>query len=536
MKKFSLILQTVRFLRPIQIRYQIWYRIRRIWRKMFKLNYPLSKSCKIYPVVLEQFILKYTSLENNCFTFLNQHTCFKQNNIIWSYKNLGKLWAYNLSYFDFLLQFEMPEKLGEQLIEDFINKLHNNSTALEPYPIALRGINWIKFLSQASPSTKIIFSNSLYAQYEILYDNLEYHLLGNHLLEDGFSLLFGAYYFKDKKLYHKANEILNIELREQILDDGAHFELSPMYHQILLDRLLDCINLIQNNQRFKDQEALLVFMKEKANQMIKWINCMTFSNGQIPLLNDAAPGIAPTTDQLNQYAVRLGIIHKTAIREIRKNPCNLTSSGYRRLNGSNYECIIDIGQIGPSYQPGHAHADTFNFVLNVNNQAYIIDPGISTYEANSVRLEERSTSSHNTVTVNNQNSSEVWSSFRVADRANVTVVKEKDNEIIAIHDGYRKLKMIHQREWEFLEKQIRITDSLIGSITEGKAHFWIAPTLQVKSLSNSIQIEKIDLFFENAREIKTLKVKVPEGYNKYLETYKLEITFNNQLKTTITIN
>ena len=33
------------------------------------------------------------------------------------------------------------------------------------------------------------------------------------------------------------------QLEEQILPDGAHYEQSPMYHCILLDRLLDAINI-----------------------------------------------------------------------------------------------------------------------------------------------------------------------------------------------------------------------------------------------------------------------------------------------------
>ena len=78
-------------------------------------------------------------------------------------------------------------------------------------------------------------------------NNLEYHLLGNHLLENGFSLLFGAYYFQDETIYKIAKKIVVSELEVQILADGSHFELSPMYHQILFHRVLDCIQLIKLN-------------------------------------------------------------------------------------------------------------------------------------------------------------------------------------------------------------------------------------------------------------------------------------------------
>ena len=81
-------------------------------------------------------------------------------------------------------------------------------------------------------------------------------MLGNHLLENAFSLLFGAYYFQDDKLYNKSKYLLISELNEQVLKDGAHFELSPMYHQIIYSRLLDCIQLIKLNSFWKKDDLL----------------------------------------------------------------------------------------------------------------------------------------------------------------------------------------------------------------------------------------------------------------------------------------
>ena len=208
---------------------------------------------------------------------------------------------------DFLLQPGLGKESGIGLIHDFVQKLTNKSTGLESYPISIRGMDWIKFLTKHGIIDSKI-DNSLFAQYKILLDNPEYHLLGNHLLENGFSLLFGAFYYKDLRLYDNAKDIIETELNEQILDDGGHFELSPMYHQIILDRVLDCINLLQNNKLFDGQESLLIFIKEKSENMLQWLNCMTFSNGDIPRFNDSATGIAPSTQQLNEYAMRLGLI------------------------------------------------------------------------------------------------------------------------------------------------------------------------------------------------------------------------------------
>jgi hypothetical protein len=266
------------------------------------------------------WIDKPETLSGDSFSFLNLSNKFENLEINWNFDGYGKLWNYNLNYMNFLLQPDMEKSRGIKLIHNFVEKITNKSTGLESYPISLRGINWIKFLTKHGIHDSQI-DNSLFAQYKILIDNPEYHLLGNHLLENGFSLLFGAFYYNNLRLYDKAKNIIGTELNEQILDDGGHFELSPMYHQIILDRLLDCINLVQNNKQFNGQESLLTLMKEKSVKMLQWLNCITFSNGNIPLLNDSASGIAPSTQQLNNYAIRLELISVETIREIRLNLC-----------------------------------------------------------------------------------------------------------------------------------------------------------------------------------------------------------------------
>src|SRR5690606_5937395 len=158
------------------------------------------------------------------------------------------------------------------------------------------------------------------------------------------------------------------ELNEQILGDGAHFELSPMYHQILLYRLLDTLNLVKNN-RWKD-DSLLVLFHEKARLMLGWLHGITFSNGDIPMVNDSAFDISPSSSDLMRYADRLGITHEDI---------PISSSGYRMIRLRQYELFVDVGNIGPDYIPGHAHSDTLNFILYVNRQPLIVDVGVSTY-------------------------------------------------------------------------------------------------------------------------------------------------------------
>lgn len=529
---------TIIHLRLIQIHFQLWYRFRKLWRTNTGFKYSLSIPKEGNLLTFSPWIEKQEVLKGNTFTFLNKSLSFQSNNINWNFEGYGKLWIYNLNYFDFLIQKEMNLEKGLFFIKDFIFELNSQSGALEAYPIALRGINWIKFISKhqitAIPSKQVSnidqINSSLFAQYQILLDNLEYHLLGNHLLEDAFSLLFGAFYFNDNKLYLKAKDIITIEMEEQILDDGAHFELSPMYHKIILDRLLDCINLIQSNDVFPDQVVLLELMREKAGTMLSWLNAITFANGEIPMLNDSAPGISAPTQQLNKYAQTLNF-------ELRTQNSELSDSGYRKFTSLNYECIVDVGALGPSYQPGHAHADTLNFVLNVNNNPVLVDTGISTYEANKTRLSERGTAAHNTITVQNKNSSEVWSSFRVAQRARVKILTDTNKKITAEHNGYQHYGFNHRRSFQFRENEIIVQDSIIGSknaFGENNLHFH--PSAKVVLKKNGLQVEdNIFIKFEGHQKFILVDYQLPIGYNQYKSAKKSMISFNSTMQIKITI-
>ncbi len=521
MQKFIRLFHTVKYLKPIQIYYRFYYFTRTRWRKLSGFRSPLALSSHSRVLMLQPSIASYVSRDEDAFTFLNLSYTF-ENSIDWNCIAYGKLWTYNLNYFDFLHQPGMNREDGLSLIYDFIEKMDSHKDALEPFPISLRGMNWIKFLLLQKIRDQKIDEN-LYAQYTILMDNLEYHLLGNHLLENGFSLLFGAYYFHDGRLYAKAKEILTTELEEQVLDDGAHFELTPMYHQIMLYRVLDCINLVKNNDY--QQQELLSFLEEKADMMLGWLNVMTYENGDIPLLNDSAYGIAPTTKQLNHYTLSLGV-------NISDLNIELKESGYRKYHSDRYECVIDIGHIGPEYIPGHAHADTFNFELYIDGNPFIVDTGLSTYEANIRRMTERGTASHNTVEVSETDSSEVWGGFRVANRAYVTKLEENGSRVTASHDGYfKKIGIIHTREWQFDETQIIIKDSL-NKKAKAVARVHFHPDVTEELIKKHITISQQPV---TSHELRIMNYQYAPEFNKLVDAKVLEIEFDKELEIQVQI-
>src|SRR5690606_8574816 len=120
---------------------------------------------------------------------------------------------------------------------------------------------------------------------------------------------------------------------------------------------------------------------------------ITFSNGDIPHFNDSANGIAFPTGALIHFANQIGL-------NMGGHAGKLGDSGYRKFILKDYECVVDVAAIGPSYQPGHGHADALSFIMHFRKAPLLVEAGTSTYTNEAIRNNERATSSHNTVMVN----------------------------------------------------------------------------------------------------------------------------------------
>lgn len=517
--KLHLILSTIRYLKPIQVKYQLLYRI----NKPKKLSaYNSKKPFGIHHLNFNMIPPVYSGyLGNHSFSFLNIEWKFEKD-IDWNFQKLGKLWNYNLQYGNYLLQDDVIVSEKLELLRSLYDSLKSGSLTMEPYPVSLRAINVIRFFSNEKLSEKDILGN-VHGELNFLSQRLEYHLLGNHLLENAFVLMMGGAFFAEQKWMKQGEEILRVQLEEQIMNDGAHFELSPMYHQIILFRLLELIDWYSQYDNRK--ESFLQFLTEKAAKMCAWLKNMSFEYGGIPHFNDSAENIAYHTGFLLDYANQL---------QIAGQAIPLGDSGYRSINRDGYECRMDFAQIGPSYQPGHAHADALSFVLNYKGQPVFAEQGTSTYEKGDRRNIERSTAAHNTVVVNDRNQSEVWGSFRMAGRAKTNITIDKADELEAYHTGYSKLGIIHKRRFQFPTGSIEIFDSLTKD-SRGVFYLHFHPnTLLKKEAPTSFRInENIGIKFANTNNIVVEEYLFSSGYNKYEKSQRLIVEFFGTLHTTI---
>ena len=246
MHRILLILNTLKFLKLSQIFFLI--KIRVLKTNLFYLNKSRFKKRLSEKKWVHDIPKNNSMLSKNTFIFLNnkKDICLEKD---WNNKNFSKLWLYNLHYFDDLnsnIQSSYKNELRVNLVHQWIdNNTSFYSIGWEPYPTSIRIVNWIKWsFKGVNLSEKI--QQSLFSQSLFLSKNLEKHLLGNHIITNAKALIFAGLFFDGSEadnFYYIGINIFTREIKEQILEDGAHFELSPMYHSVILEDLLDIKNI-----------------------------------------------------------------------------------------------------------------------------------------------------------------------------------------------------------------------------------------------------------------------------------------------------
>jgi len=533
LRKVLLLFNTVKYLKLSQI-------LGRFERKFVRLKPDLSSTPGIsIPTNKLQSIVQChpKMLNESKFRFLNVTSNVKTTED-WNSFNQDKLWLYNLHYFDDLNSIGVDQRVNwhRSLIQRWIDENPPGfGNGWEAYPSSLRIVNWIKW-SLSGNSFEQEWLDSLAIQVRYLSNNLETHLLGNHLFSNAKALVFAGLFFKGKEAdnwYQIGLNIVEKELPEQVLDDGGNFELSPMYHAIFLEDLLDLVNLHQSYNK-----RLATDIQSTILSMFDWLKTMCHPDGDISFFNDAAIGIAPPLRDLLGYGKRLNITYANdGIRAFTW----LKDSGYIRVQKENLVSIIDVASIGPDYIPGHGHADALSFELSLFGERVIVNSGTSTYETGTDRHKQRSTSLHSTVVIDEQNSSEVWGSFRVARRAKVFNIENthKDNNIkvSACHDGYKRLqgKPIHCREWNFSENTLELVDRITGMGQHKiKSILPLHPKiLIIKIQHNYVELQangkKVNIEFKGSGKLQVISSKYYPEFGLSVDNKQLVYDYNGKL-------
>jgi len=433
MGRIRLYLETMRHLRASQLFWRMVYRAERMLGLhrfapspqdppvfdgtiLDNLRGHLAARAALDPDFQEQA----AALRAGQFSFASEMADFRAG-IDWRSAGRSRLWRYHLHYCDavrVLAQCNVAQVSSEDRalvygwLSDWVRRNPpGTDVAWDAFTVACRLLNWVcAFAVFGPPGDAIARSYAQQARY--LSRHLERDISGNHLLKDLMALTLATRLMDWRALHETVWENLNEELCEQILEDGGHYERSPMYHALVLDDLL----LLHGALGEESQIGQAFF-----DGMGHWLEQMTHPDGGIAFFNDAAHGQAPNSAMLVALA-------RAAIGDgVWTDPgpsVGLAESGFFVSETGNIggRMIIRAGLPGPMHQLGHAHCDVLSFEWSWGKRRVIVNSGTHGYAESPYRAYARSTRAHNTVQVGSAEQLECWATFRVARRMNAVKV------------------------------------------------------------------------------------------------------------------
>ena len=492
-------------MKPKQIFYRFYYPLKKHFFKSAIIKEYHIQSSNLHPEILFPHYSiddKLVEESTQTFNFLNRAYTFNDR-IEWTFNEYGTLWSFNLHYYSWLSDDKISVEFRLDTINQVIDNQNKNEIFANSYTASLRIVNWIKFLLQYHIKDNKIKAN-LYQQSHRLNEFPEYHIMGNYLLENGIALVWAGVYFNDASFRQLGEQIVTKELDEQILNDGSHFEKSVSYHSNILRRLLD-LTLFYDT--IIGDDTLYNYLIIKSSQMLSHLFVLNSSNYFPPHFGDSNERLLVNFCELQNVAQNL---------RLDTNDCALNECGIRKLQRDQVVVFFNMGNVPAAYQPGHSHADALSFTLNIDNLPIIVDRGTSIYEQSEQRLMERSTSAHNTISVNGENSSDVWAAFRMGKRPSIIVHKDDEAVIDCSHNGFEKLNITHRRKINILNKEIVISDLLEGWSGQqafSYLHFYPETIIEISDYKEFVTINR------------SLCLNV-EGADFYLEEYEYCEGFN----------
>lgn len=469
-------LVTASYLRP----FQLFARAKRSFRrKLHRVDRFASIPPSFHPTRIRfpLVLLDRGSMRKSgrVFRFLNREIDCSST---WFPGDGSALWLYNLHYCAWLQQVHDSREQDELILDWITNVPPGHSIAWHPYPVSLRICNWTWFLSSLqSASSNTVFAESLYSQLQFLSRNLEYDVLGNHLIENAKALVVGGAYFGSQTEIELGLKVLREQLAEQVLSDGGHYERSPMYHAIVLADLLAVGFALCSSDHTVPR-----WLSSVLENMAAFLRGIMEDDGSLPLFNDSADRIAPDPIQLvkctaefltraavydrnsssSRPAVCLrGVLGCSGDVEADDGGCRSRSAGNmpvsrwsgrpsgdaplnatfsaeqdadhgRQLPPARCDLFpdfglfvhrsprrsltFDCGAICPDFLPAHAHNDMLSYTLRLAGTSVVSDSGVFEYRRGMWREYFRSTAAHSTVMIDDEEQNDTWASFRVARR------------------------------------------------------------------------------------------------------------------------
>lgn len=354
--------------------------------------------------------------------------------------------------------------------------------------VSFRAMSWIwafHFFKDSSAFTPEIFKTALKYLYHhgrhVEHYSSTYYSPNTHLTGEALGLYYlGTQlpFFERAAHWRKLGEdILFAEITKQLLPDGVYFEQSTWYQRYTADFYSHFV-VLKSLARDMAPNPRVAELEERLEKAFDFLMNVTLPDGRTPIIGDDDGGrmlplttaepddfrgtlavgafvfgrgdqkyvAGPPTEELFWLAGAGGVQTYNSMRVERAagRSHDHPDGGYSVMRDAAGNClIIDCGPVG-SLSGGHGHADALSIEIAIGGKTLLVDSGTYTYhESREMRDYFRSTTAHNTVTVDDRSSSEPASAFSWKTRANSKrerwITDERFDFFEGSHDGYRRL-------------------------------------------------------------------------------------------------
>ncbi len=319
---------------------------------------------------------------------------------------------------------------------------------LSPFEVAARLRNWMwaYFLIVASHEASAMFLrrawSGLSQHAAFLADHLEYHWPNNHLLLEALSLCEFAVVFQNSgggRYLSLSSRVLAEQVERQVLADGVHAELCPMYHEIVASELNAFVRLC-----CKLRHSLPAVMEERIRAMRRFSVALRRSDGSFPLLGDSSSpdtclrfDVGALGGDLTYWLPPDEDLDEATTTSPHLSLDLFTEAGYGILRGAAMDTHLtfDFGPFSRCSAANHGHADALSFELHAAGRPWIVDSGFfyPWKEGADWSRYFRSTAAHNTLLINGKEQSELSDHWDVSRQAQMRLVEHhSDSEEVAI--------------------------------------------------------------------------------------------------------
>jgi hypothetical protein len=266
---------------------------------------------------------------------------------------------------------------------------------------------------------------------------------------------------------HAARRILTEQVEHQFHADGVGAEQSPTYTAFTLEWYLFCLVVAE-----RAGAPLPANVRERLAAAGAFLRAITDEGGHMPRIGDDDEGrvlaTAPSPEEDYSSSV-LGCLSallgkpELAPPVVRSGLRNLyfglparcpngpegaalfAEGGYsvfrRKIAGRPTLMVMDHGPLGHLSIAAHGHADALAVWLHIGDQPVLVDAGTYLYHSGGEwRDHLRGTPLHNTLTLDERNSSRIAGAFNWRERATCSVLAWKgagdETYVRACHDGY----------------------------------------------------------------------------------------------------